>query len=162
MVLAPLLVALPPVRQTPVMLAAARVAGKLARLFSVALTLILAVQLWRTPSAGTLATLLLAMLCAVLSRVNVMEKIFPGVRRPETSAIGELQDIDETDMVIGVVLDGQSRAYPVRFLAYHHMLNDRLGRVRAASHLLNALPHRSGVGPRGRRPHSALPSGWPQ
>ena len=113
MVLAPLLVALPPVRQTPVMLAAARVAGKLARLFSVALTLILAVQLWRTPSAGTLATLLLAMLCAVLSRVNVMEKIFPGVRRPETSAIGELQDIDETDMVIGCHLSA-ARAGPIR------------------------------------------------
>jgi hypothetical protein len=30
-------------------------------------------------------------------------------------------------MVIGVILGGQSRAYPVRYLAYHHMLNDRLG-----------------------------------
>jgi len=30
-------------------------------------------------------------------------------------------------MVIGVTLGGESRAYPVRYLAYHHMLNDRLG-----------------------------------
>ena len=129
LILAPLLVALPPVRQTPGMLAAARVAGRLARWVSASLTLILAVQLWRTPSASTLATLLLAILCAVLSRVSVMEMIFAGARAAETPAIGELQDIDDADMVIGVVLDGQSRAYPVRFLAYHHMVNDRLGRA---------------------------------
>jgi hypothetical protein len=30
-------------------------------------------------------------------------------------------------MVIGVEIGGQSRAYPVRYLAYHHMLNDELG-----------------------------------
>jgi Protein of unknown function (DUF3179) len=26
-----------------------------------------------------------------------------------------------------VVIGEQSRAYPVRYLAYHHMLNDQLG-----------------------------------
>jgi hypothetical protein len=129
LILAPLLVALPPVRQTPAMLAAARAAGKLARPFSVALALILAVQLWRMPSASALAMLLVAILCAVLSRVSVMEMIFAGARAAETPAIGEFHDIDDADMVIGVVLDGQSRAYPVRFLAYHHMVNDRLGRA---------------------------------
>lgn len=129
LILAPLLVALPPVRQTPGMLAAARAAGNLARLVSAALTVILAIRLWRTPSASTLAVLLLAILCAVLSRINVMERIFPGVRGAKTAAIGELHNVDDTDMIIGVVIDGQSRAYPVRYLAYHHMLNDRLGRA---------------------------------
>jgi hypothetical protein len=132
LILAPLLVALPPVRQTPGILAAARVAGNLARPLSAVLTAILAVQLWRTPSASTLAILLLAILCAVLSRISVMERIFPGDLRLETAAIADFHDVSDTDMVIGVVIDGQSRAYPVRHLAYHHMLNDRLGRAALA------------------------------
>jgi len=47
----------------------------------------------------------------------------------ETAAIGEFHDVRDTDMVIGVVIGTQSRAYPVRYLAHHHMLNDRLGPV---------------------------------
>jgi hypothetical protein len=32
-------------------------------------------------------------------------------------------------MIIGVAIGGQSRAYPVRYLAHHHMINDTLGPV---------------------------------
>ena len=126
---APLLVALPPVRQTPGMLAAARAAGNLARVVSAALTVILAIRLGRTPAASTLAVLLLAILCAVLSRINLMEWVFAGARGAGTVRIGEFHDVRDTDVVIGVVIEGHSRAYPVRYLAYHHMLNDRLGRA---------------------------------
>ena len=31
--------------------------------------------------------------------------------------------------LIGVSIGGVTRAYPVRYLAFHHMLNDQLGRV---------------------------------
>jgi len=127
LIVAPLLVALPPVRQTPGLLAAARAAGNLARLLSAALTVILAILLWRTPAAGTLALLVLAILSTVLSRINLMEWVFAGAHGARTVPIGELHDIDDSDMVIGVVIEGQSRAYPVRYLAYHHMVNDRLG-----------------------------------
>jgi len=43
----PLLVALPPVKQTPDMLSAAHMAGTLARFTSVALTIFVAMRLWR-------------------------------------------------------------------------------------------------------------------
>jgi hypothetical protein len=59
--------------------------------------------------------------------VNLLERVFAPVRGAETAAIGDFHDIRDTDMVIAVVIGGQSRAYPVRFLAYHHMLNDQLG-----------------------------------
>ena len=127
LIVAPLLVALPPLRQTPGMLAAARATGKLAPVMSAPLVVILVIRLWQSPSASTLAVLLLAILCAVLSRLNLMEWVFAGARRAESVKIGEFHDVRDSDMVIGVVIDGQSRAYPVRYLAYHHMLNDRLG-----------------------------------
>ena len=127
LILAPLLAALPPLKQTPAMLAAARAAQLTAPVMSAALAIILAIRLWRKRTVGTLAVLLLALLCVVLSRINIMERVFAGASGAETVAIGEFRDVRDTDMVIGVVIGGQSRAYPVRYLAYHHMLNDRLG-----------------------------------
>jgi len=38
-------------------------------------------------------------------------------------------DIRDTGMVIGVVGGGRSRAYFVRYLAYHHILNEQLGQT---------------------------------
>ena len=127
LILAPLLVALPPVKQTPGMLAAAHAATVVAPILSAALTVLLAVQLWRKRNGRTLAVLLVAILCAVLSRINLLERVFPGGGDAQTAGIGGFQDVADTDMVIGVVTGGQARAYPVRYLAYHHMLNDRLG-----------------------------------
>ena len=37
--------------------------------------------------------------------------------------------IDEDDMVLAIEVEGVSRAYPARMLAYHHIPNDVLGRV---------------------------------
>jgi hypothetical protein len=127
LIVAPLLVALPPVRQTPGLLAAARAAGNLAPMMSAVLAVILAIRLWWAPTTITLAILLVAILCALLSRINLMEWVFAGARAAKTTAIGEFHDVDDADMIIGVVIDRNSRAYPVRYLAYHHMLNDRLG-----------------------------------
>ena len=33
----------------------------------------------------------------------------------------------DTDAVLGAVIDGQARAYPVRFVAWHHAVNDQVG-----------------------------------
>ena len=34
-----------------------------------------------------------------------------------------------SEEVFGVVVKGEARAYPIRFLAYHHVVNDRVGDV---------------------------------
>ena len=74
-------------------------------------------------------TILLIVACAALSRVNNLEWIFAPASETQFAAIGQFHDIRDTDMVLGVTLDGESRAYPVRYLAYHHMLNDRIGSI---------------------------------
>ncbi len=73
------------------------------------------------------ALLAVALVCVGLSRANLLERVFAPARNVETAAVGDFHDIRDTDMVIGVVIGGRSRAYPVRYLAYHHMLNDQLG-----------------------------------
>jgi len=129
LIVAPLVVALPPVRQTAGMLAGAHAAGTLAQFTSAALFILIGRFLWRERTWRWLALLTVALGCVALSRINLLEWVFPGAGGVETAAIGEFHDVRDEDMVIGVVIDGQSRAYPVRYLAYHHMLNDRLGRT---------------------------------
>jgi hypothetical protein len=126
LILTPLLIALPPVNQTPQMLAAARAAQALAPIASLLLAVLAAIRLWRRPVACG-AVLAIALICFALSRVNLLERVFAPARTAETIAIASFHDIRDTDMVIGVVIADQSRAYPVRYLAYHHMLNDQLG-----------------------------------
>jgi len=66
--------------------------------------------------------------CGVLVRVNYIEQMmFSPAHGAEMTNIGSFHDILDTDMVIGVTIGGETRAYPVRYLAYHHMLNDRIG-----------------------------------
>jgi hypothetical protein len=127
LILAPAIVALPPVNQTPAMLAAAHLAQTLAPIASVLLATLAAIQLWRRRTWSTAALLAVALGSVVLSRVNLLERVFAPAMHVETTAIGNFHDVRDTDMVIGVVIAEQSRAYPVRYLAYHHMLNDHLG-----------------------------------
>ena len=127
LILAPLLVALPPVNQTPQMLVAARAAQALAPIASILLAALAAIQLWHSRTWRAGALLAIALICFTLSKVNLLERVFAPARDAETSAIAAFHDIRDTDMIIGVVIANQTRAYPVRYLAYHHMLNDQLG-----------------------------------
>jgi hypothetical protein len=45
----------------------------------------------------------------------------------ETARIDAFHDVRDNDMVLGVSIEGHTRAYHVRYLANHHMLNDQLG-----------------------------------
>jgi Protein of unknown function (DUF3179) len=127
LILAPAIIALPPVNQTPAMLAAAHLAHILSPFTSLVLAALAATQVWRRRTWRTMVLLAVALGCVVLSRVNLLERVFAPAMDVETTAIGNFHDVRDTDMVIGVVIGGQSRAYPVRYLAYHHMLNDNLG-----------------------------------
>lgn len=127
LILAPLIIALPPVNQTPEMLAAAHLAQVLVPFTSLALSALAAIQLWRHRNWRAGALLAVTLVCVALSRANLLERVFAPARNVETAAVGDFHDIRDTDMVIGLVIGGRSRAYPVRYLAYHHMLNDQLG-----------------------------------
>jgi hypothetical protein len=90
---------------------------------------VLALLLWR--HAGWVARLLLVpamgitVLAAVSSWINPYEKMFHPVGEPKFLA-ANLAAIDANDMVIAVTLGGESRAYPIREMGYHHIVNDRL------------------------------------
>ena len=65
----------------------------------------------------------LVCLFAVLSYVNVYELMFHPDARPSFAAAQKAR-IDPDDKVIAVKLGGEWRAYPIRSIGYHHIIND--------------------------------------
>ncbi len=82
----------------------------------------------RLRTAGV-ALLLVALSGAALTRINIVERIFPPADGAVLAEIARFVDVADTDIVIGVKMGVETRAYPVRFLAHHHMWNDKLGGV---------------------------------
>jgi hypothetical protein len=89
----------------------------------------LALVLWRR--SGWMAKLLLvpamgiAILAAASTWINIFEHMFHPFGEPKYLA-GDRTKIDPNDMVIAVTLGGESRAYAIREMGYHHIVNDRL------------------------------------
>jgi hypothetical protein len=50
----------------------------------------------------------------------------PSLTNPKTVPVGEADFLDPGDRVIGVEITGQARAYPLRILNHHEIVNDRL------------------------------------
>jgi len=86
---------------------------------------------WRR--AGWVARLLLlapamgmALIAAGAAWFNPYEQLmFHPFGEPRYLTIQQA-GIDPKDMVIAVTLGGESRAYPIREMGYHHIVNDRL------------------------------------
>jgi hypothetical protein len=60
---------------------------------------------------------------AVLSRVNIYEIMFHPFDRPSFSTADQVK-LDADEKVIAVSLGQESRAYPIRIISYHHVIND--------------------------------------
>jgi len=69
-----------------------------------------------------------ALVCAfaALSRVNIYELMFHPDTHPLFSSARQAK-IDPDDKVLAVKLGGSARAYPIRSIAYHHIVNDTVG-----------------------------------
>jgi hypothetical protein len=102
---------------------------KVISLIAASLLTALALLLWRR--AGWIAKLLLApavvlaVLAATSTWINPFEHMFHPLGEPTYLAASKAS-IDSNDMVIAVTLGGESRAYPIREMGYHHVVNDRL------------------------------------
>lgn len=81
----------------------------------------------RAQIAGVMATLTV-LACAVLSRVNVYEQMFHPLGKPAFQA-AEKTKLDGGEKVIAVKVGTESRAYPIRSISYHHIVNDFVGGV---------------------------------
>ena len=51
----------------------------------------------------------------------------PAVDAPEFHAVGAETAIDDREAVVAFALDGEARAYPVRYLMWREIVNDRIG-----------------------------------
>jgi len=77
---------------------------------------------WPARAAVALPALL-AVGGAFLARVNVYEIMFHPVDSPRFGS-ADKAGIDSDDMVVAVEVKGARRAYPIREMAYHHLVND--------------------------------------
>ncbi|MCH8836372.1 MAG: DUF3179 domain-containing protein [Candidatus Marinimicrobia bacterium] len=51
----------------------------------------------------------------------------PALTDPELVRFGEVNYLNGADLVIGLMVDGEPRAYPHRILDWHEIINDRIG-----------------------------------
>ncbi len=103
----------------------------------VALALAAAAWYWRSErrrsrrfaaAAGVLAV----GAAALLARVNVYELMFHPIERATFSPV-ESSKLGSGEKVISIRVGDEARAYPIRGMSYHHIVNDRLGGVPIAA-----------------------------
>jgi hypothetical protein len=91
----------------------------------------LAWRLWRSLRwVGRLGVgLALAVLCtaAWMARQDIFEKMFRPLPRPGYLAAADADFVAPDDMVLAIAADGDAAAYPVRQIAYHHVVMDVVG-----------------------------------
>jgi hypothetical protein len=76
------------------------------------------------------ATAGVAFVCvlAALARVNIYELMFHPDDRPAFGAAANIK-LDPAEKVIAIKIGGAARAYPIRNISYHHVINDVLDKV---------------------------------
>lgn len=95
------------------------------------LILTLTVGLWpasRWWSRIVLVLLLLPVLGATwLARQNHFEWMFNPLPKPAYAKMSDATFVNDDDRVMAVSIGGESVAYPVRIMAYHHLVGDTVG-----------------------------------
>jgi hypothetical protein len=99
-----------------------------------AMALALMLWLWRGArrwwrKAALIIALLFAFLAAWFARQNHFEWIFKPISEVAYSQTGEASFVDDDDKVLAIELNGEAAAYPIRQMAYHHIVNDVVGGV---------------------------------
>jgi len=88
----------------------------------------------RRLTKAALVVLLLPVAASVwASRQNVYEVMFNPLERPAFAPPAEVNYIGDGDMVLAVERGGERVAYPVRLMAYHHIVADAVGGVPIAA-----------------------------
>jgi hypothetical protein len=105
--------------------------GPAAAAVGVAVALACAIALWRISRRrvwriAALSLTALTALFAILSHVNIFELMFHRVDSPVTIAANKAK-LETDDMVLAIRVGNEVRAYPVRMMGYHHIVNDTVG-----------------------------------
>ena len=95
------------------------------------LILTLTIGLWiggRWWSRIVLVILLIPTLGATwLARQNHFEWMFNPLPNPAYAKAADADFIDDDDRVLAVTIGGESVAYPIRLMGYHHLVGDTVG-----------------------------------
>jgi hypothetical protein len=97
-----------------------------------------AIACWRTRGPGlarmlVVASAMLVCVLAVLARANVYEQVmFHPVEHAAFVAASDVK-LNSDDKLIVVKIGGSARAYPIREMAYHHVVNDVVGGTAVAA-----------------------------
>jgi hypothetical protein len=98
-----------------------------------ALCIVLAAALWRGagrwPRVALLALPALALVAAGLARFNHFEAMFEPLTAPQFAPTRDVDFVADEDMVIAVENEGDAVAFPVRQMAYHHVIQELVGGV---------------------------------
>ncbi len=98
-------------------------------------TIALVFLAWREGNrsrAGLVICLLVSLTGAIFTRINVFEMVF----HPYLSAAfvsPETVKLDDDEMVMSVTIAGQTHAYPINAVGYHHIVNDVVGGIPVAA-----------------------------
>lgn len=92
-----------------------------------------AIPLWRSYSGigkRLLVTqgVVVALAAGALCWVNVYELMFHEAGVPGFVSSKDAK-LEPDEMVLAVNVQGSARAYPIDYIAYHHIVNDRIGKV---------------------------------
>ena len=97
-------------------------------------TLFWVIRLWRgSPGILRRSSLVLALslslFTAWFANQNHFEWMFRPPAKVEFSNPAEASFWKDEDRVLGVEINGEAAAYPIRALAYHHLVHDQVGGV---------------------------------
>ena len=63
------------------------------------------------------------------ARQNHFEWMFNPLANATYARVGAAQFVDEGDIVMSVEKNGEAAAYPIRLMAYHHLVQDTVGGI---------------------------------
>lgn len=101
-------------------------------LVCVLLALLLFIPIWRSAGRKRFAGLrrgililatLIIVFDVVAARINIFEKMFHPISAVDLIPAAQAK-IAGDDMVMSITIGGESHAYPIREMAYHHVVND--------------------------------------
>jgi len=98
---------------------------------ALALCVVLAFVLWESDNRRKIAlsvVLVLVAFSTVMSRLNYFEWMFHPIRSAEFES-ETASKLEAGEMIMAVRFGNDARAYPIREMAYHHVLNDVVGGV---------------------------------
>jgi Protein of unknown function (DUF3179) len=109
-----------------------RSASPLLTLAALVLGLLCTFPLWkfatsRLLKSGLAVAGVLLMVLAILARQNHFEWMFHPLPQAGYVEAAKASHVNEGDMVLSLEMRGEARAYPVPLMAYHHLVNTRVG-----------------------------------